>query len=224
MAKALVLLSGGLDSATTLLKAVRDGFEASAASFHYGQRHSVELERARVLAERYCKRHFVLHLDPVLFQNTALVEGGPDVPGGREIDDSIPITYVPARNILFLAHALALSESHGFDDIFIGVNALDYSGYPDCRPEFMEAFERMAALGMKRGVEGTPVRIQAPLLRLGKADIVRLAVDLGLDFNLTSSCYAPGAGGKPCRVCDSCQLRARGFHEAGVLDPLVDPD
>lgn len=224
MAKALVLLSGGLDSATTLLKAVRDGFEASAASFHYGQRHSVELERARVLAQRYCERHFELHLDPVLFQNTALVEGGPDVPGGREIDDSIPITYVPARNILFLAHALALSESHGFDDIFIGVNALDYSGYPDCRPEFMEAFERMAALGMKRGVEGTPVRIQAPLLRLGKADIVRLAVDLGLDFNLTSSCYAPGAGGKPCGICDSCQLRARGFQEAGVRDPLVDPD
>lgn len=224
MSKALVLLSGGLDSATTLLQAVRDGFEASAASFHYGQRHSVELERARVLAERYCKRHFILRLDPVLFQNTALVEGGPAVPEAREIDDSIPITYVPARNILFLSHALALAESHEFDDIFIGVNALDYSGYPDCRPEFIEAFERMALLGMKRGVEGRPVRIRAPLMRLGKAEIVRLGVGLGLDFSLTSSCYAPGPSGKPCGVCDSCQLRARGFQEAGVRDPLIDPD
>lgn len=224
MKRALVLLSGGLDSATALLQAVQNGFETSAASFHYGQRHSIELERARVLADRYCKKHFILRLDPVLFQNTALVEGGPDVPGGRDIDDSIPVTYVPARNILFLSHALALAESHNFDHIFIGVNALDYSGYPDCRPEFIEAFEKMAALGMKRGVEGRPVRIEAPLVHLGKADIVRLGARLGLDFALTSSCYSPGPAGEPCRVCDSCQLRALGFRDAGIKDPLIDPD
>ncbi len=218
--RAVVLLSGGLDSTTVLHIAREKNLTLVALSFDYGQRHRIELDRAREAAKECGAEHLIVRLDPTIFQNTALVPGGPDVPVDREIDDSIPVTYVPARNILFLAHALALCESREIDQIYIGVNALDYSGYPDCRPDFIEAFERMAALGMKRGVEGRPVRIVAPLIQMTKADIVREGVRLRVNFARTSSCYQPAPDGRPCGSCDSCVLRAKGFQEAGQIDPL----
>jgi 7-cyano-7-deazaguanine synthase len=220
--RAIVLLSGGLDSATCLLLAREDGFETLALSFDYGQRHSIELERARTLAGRYgAREHRIVRLDlpsggPSALTNTALT-----IPRDSLGNEAIPITYVPARNTVFLSHAIAWGEAVGAGDIFIGANALDYSGYPDCRPEFLEAFETAANLGTKAGVEGAlAFRIRAPLLRLSKADIVRLGARLGLDFSLTTSCYEPSAGGKPCGHCDSCLLRHKGFREAGVSDPL----
>jgi len=221
MERALILLSGGLDSATVLHIARERGFELFALSFDYGQRHSFELKRAGEIAGQFCKKHFVLKLDPALFKNTALVAGGPDVPLSRIIDDSIPVTYVPARNILFLSHALALCESYNLGHIFLGVNALDYSGYPDCRPEFIEAFAKMATLGTKRGVEGVPTKIHTPLIALTKAGIIKEGVRLGVDYSRTSSCYKPGLAGEPCGNCDSCIFRKKGFEEAGLRDPLV---
>jgi len=220
-ARAVVLLSGGLDSATCLLVARSEGFEVHALSFDYGQRHRVELERAAALARRYgAADHRILRLDLPARSGSALTDPGAAIPKNALGREAIPATYVPARNTLFLAHALAWAEPLGARDIFLGANALDYSGYPDCRPEFLEAFERTANLATKAGVEGSsPFRIRAPLLRLTKKEIVLLARKLGLDFALTISCYDPGPGGAPCGACDSCLLRARGFREAGLADP-----
>ncbi len=219
--RAIVLLSGGLDSVTVLAIARSESYHVHALSFEYGQRHAIELVLARRVATAAGADHTVVRLDPALFGGTALVGEELAVPTGREIDDSIPVTYVPARNILFLSHALALAESLQAHDIFIGVNALDYSGYPDCRPEFLKAFEEMAALGMKTGVEGRAIKIHAPLVDLSKSEIILRGTELGVDYATTSSCYQPDAEGRPCMRCDSCVLRAKGFAEAGLEDPLV---
>ena len=221
---AIVLLSGGLDSATCLLLAHEEGLEVRALSFDYGQRHAIELERARAIAARYgAREHRVVRLDFPGAGASALTDPALPVPRNGLGQIAIPITYVPARNTLFLAHALAWGEVSGAGDIFIGANALDYSGYPDCRPEFLEAFERMANLGTKAGVEGRAFRIRAPLLRMTKAEIVRRASQLGLDFALTTSCYEPGPAGEPCGSCDACLLREKGFREAGLHDPIRRP-
>jgi 7-cyano-7-deazaguanine synthase len=222
MTRAIVLLSGGLDSATTLLIARQQGFEVFALSFDYGQRHLVELERARQLAARYgAREHRVLHLDFPARETSALTDPSLAVPKQSLGKEAIPVTYVPARNTLFLAHAVALGEALGAGDIFIGANALDYSGYPDCRPEFLEAFQNTANLGTKAGVQGKlNFRIHAPLLRMTKGEIVTRARELGLDFALTSSCYDPSPEGRPCGACDACLLREKGFQEAGILDPI----
>jgi 7-cyano-7-deazaguanine synthase len=220
--RAVVLLSGGLDSATCLLLALEEGFEVLALSFDYGQRHAVEIDRARALAARYgAREHRVVRLDFPGRGASALTDAAIPVRAHGSSAETIPATYVPARNTLFLAHALAWAEVDGATDIFIGANALDYSGYPDCRPAFIEAFERVANLATKAGVEGRAAfRIRAPLLAMTKAQIVRQAASLGLDFALTSSCYEPGPSGEPCGVCDSCFLREKGFREAGEPDPI----
>jgi 7-cyano-7-deazaguanine synthase len=223
--KAVCLLSGGLDSSTCLGVARRDGFECYALSFDYGQRHRVELDAATKVAKFFGVRKLrIVRIDLRAFGASALT-ADLEVPKNRSADQmqqGIPITYVPARNTIFLAFALAWAEVLECSDIFIGVNALDYSGYPDCRPEFIEAFERMANLATKAGVEGrTAIHIHAPLVTLSKAAIVRLAVQVGLDFALTHSCYDPDPAGRPCGRCDSCLLRRKGFEEAGVSDPLV---
>jgi 7-cyano-7-deazaguanine synthase len=219
--KAIVLLSGGLDSATCLLIAREEGFEVFALSFDYGQRHRVELERAKALAARYgASDHRILRLDLPARGSSALTNPETAVPRDSLGSEPIPVTYVPARNTLFLSHAIAWAEVIEAADVFIGANALDYSGYPDCRPEFLEAFERTANLGTKAGVEGRRFRIRAPLLSMTKAEIIALAARLGLDFNLTVSCYDPSESGRPCGHCDSCLLRSRGFQEAGLVDPL----
>jgi 7-cyano-7-deazaguanine synthase len=218
--RAVCLLSGGLDSATCLALARREGYECHALSFDYAQRHRVELDSARRVAQSLgAAAHRIVHLAP--FSNSALTGDLPvpkhDTPAA--IGPEIPVTYVPARNTVFLSVALAWAEVLETGDIFIGVNALDYSGYPDCRPEYIEAFERMANLAIKAAVEGRlRVRIHAPLIRMNKAEIVRLACDLGLDFSLTHSCYDPGPEGRPCGRCDSCLLRRKGFQEAGIED------
>lgn len=218
----ILLLSGGLDSATCLLIARSEGLDVFALSFEYGQRHAVELERARALAARYgIREHRVARLDLPSPGSSALTDPSRPVPRESLGREAIPVTYVPARNTLFLAHALAWAESVGARDIFLGANALDYSGYPDCRPEFLEAFERMANLGTRAGVEGHRFHIRAPLLAMTKGEIVRRGAELGLDFALTSSCYDPGPAGTPCGGCDSCLLRAKGFREAGVPDPVL---
>ena len=224
MPKAVCLLSGGLDSSTCLALARQQGFECFALSFDYGQRHRIELEAAaRVAAALGATRHVTLKIDLRAFGGSALTDDIA-VPKGRTVEsmgEGIPVTYVPARNTIFLACALAWAETLEAADIFLGVNAIDYSGYPDCRPEFIEAFECTANLATKAGVEGrTRVRIHTPLIRLSKADIVRLGRDLGLDFGLTWSCYDPLEGPRPCGACDSCLLRAKGFEEAGIEDPL----
>jgi len=219
---AIVLLSGGLDSATVLHHARAEGFRLVALAFDYGQRHRIELDHAAWLADQCGAELFAARLDSTLFSGaTALVGDLIDVPEDRAIDATIPATYVPARNILFLSHALALAESRGSRDVFLGINALDYSGYPDCRPEFLEAFATMARLGTKMGVEGDPVRFHAPLIELDKAGIIRKGLNLGVDYARTSSCYQPGAEGRPCMRCDSCALRSKGFAEAGLVDPLL---
>ena len=221
-AKAVCLLSGGLDSSTCLALARREGYECYALSFDYGQRHRIELEAAaRVAQSLGAARHVVAHIDLRQIGHSALTSELA-VPKGRSPQDmshGIPVTYVPARNTIFLSFALAWAEVLEAPDIFIGVNALDYSGYPDCRPEFIEAFTRMANLATKAGVEGTlAVRIHTPLIRLSKAEIVKLGRDLGLDFSLTHSCYDPDPEGRPCGQCDSCLLRRKGFEEAGIAD------
>ena len=223
--KAVCLLSGGLDSATCLAIARRDGFETYALSFDYGQRHVTELDAARRVASAIgAADHRIAKIDLRIFGHSALT-ADIDVPKGRDetaMGAGIPITYVPARNTIFLSFALAWAEVLEASDIFIGVNALDYSGYPDCRPEFIEAFERMSNLATKTGVEGiTHMKIHTPLIRLSKAGIVQLGADLGVPFGLTHSCYDPDAVGRPCGACDSCVLRAKGFREAGVVDPTV---
>ena len=222
--RAVVLLSGGLDSATVLAIARSQGFELYALSFSYGQRHVWELEAAaRVAASIGVAKHRVANIDLRIFGGSALTDDI-DVPKGRSTDDmsqGIPITYVPARNTIFLSFALAWAEVLGSSDIFIGVNALDYSGYPDCRPEFIEAFEKMANLATKAGVEGRQaLKIHTPLIALSKAEIIGKGIELGVEFGLTSSCYDPSAIGQACGECDSCLLRQKGFRENGIDDPL----
>ncbi len=224
MKRAVCLLSGGLDSSTCLAYAIREGFECYALSFDYGQRHRVELEAAaRVAAALGAKRHLVATIDRRLFEGSALT-GSAEVPkhhSDAELGHGIPVTYVPARNTVFLSFALAWAEVLGAAGIFIGVNAIDYSGYPDCRPEYIAAFERMANLATKAAVErGARLRIHTPLAEMSKADIVRLGAKLGLDFGLTHSCYDPDEQGRPCGECDSCLLRKKGFREAGLADKL----
>jgi len=216
--KAVVLLSGGLDSATTLAYAVSKGYECHAITFDYGQRHKVEIKAAKKVAKALgAARHLVIKIDLRKFGGSALTSEIP-VPKGRSaktIGEGIPATYVPARNTVFLSLALALAEAAGAHDIFIGVNALDYSGYPDCRPEFIRAFEKTANLGTKAGVEGEKFKIHAPLIKMTKAEIVKLGRKLGVDFEMTHSCYDPSPDGAPCGKCDSCLLREKGFNEAG---------
>ena len=223
--RAVVLLSGGLDSTTVLAMALSEGFEAYAMSFRYGQRHSVELKSAEEVARRLgAARHIILDVDLRGFGGSALT-GDTEVPKDRSTLDmahGIPVTYVPARNTIFLSFALAWAEVLGSSDIFVGVNALDYSGYPDCRPEYIAAYERMANLATKAGVEGAQkLKIHAPLSKLSKADIVRAGMALGVDYSITSSCYDPDPDGRPCAHCDACLLRAKGFAEAGMADPLM---
>ncbi len=222
MPGAIVLLSGGLDSYTAAAVAKRDGFELYALSVRYGQRHVQELEAARrVAASLGVRRHLEIDVDLSRMGGSALT-ADIDVPKDQPIDPAvIPVTYVPARNTVFLSLALGWAEVVGVSDIVIGVNALDYSGYPDCRPEFIRAFETLARLATKAGVEGQALAVHAPLIELSKAGIVRLGVSLGLDYGLTHSCYDPRPGGGPCGHCDSCRLRAAGFADAGVADPLV---
>lgn len=225
MKKAVVLLSGGLDSATALAIARSRGFACYALSFRYGQRHAVELAAARRIARALgAREHKIARIDLRLFGGSALTADLP-VPKGRSVHAmgrGIPITYVPARNTIFLALALAWAETLGATDIFIGVNALDYSGYPDCRPEFIRAFERLANRATRLGTEGRRrFRIHAPLMKLNKAQIIRAGQKLGVDYGLTTSCYDPGARGKPCGRCDACRLRAKGFAEAGCPDPAI---
>jgi len=222
--RAVVLLSGGLDSATTLAIAREEGYECFALSFNYGQRHARELESAKqVAASLGAARHLTLRLDLRAVGGSALTDDV-EVPKGRSdeaIGTGIPVTYVPARNTIFLGHALAWAETLGSQDIFIGVNALDYSGYPDCRPEFVEAFERLANLATKAGVEGTSrFRVHMPLVTLSKAQIVARAFELGVNLSLTWSCYEPEPDGRACGLCDSCLLRKKGFAEARVADPV----
>ena len=223
--KAVCLLSGGLDSSTCLGVARRDGYDCYALSFDYGQRHRVELAAAARVARHFgAREHRTTVIDLRAFGASALTAdfAVPKDRGAEEMSHGIPITYVPARNTIFLSFALAWAEVLACSDIFIGVNALDYSGYPDCRPEYLEAFERMANLATRAGVEGaTRIQIHAPLLRLSKAEIVRLGAEVGVDFALTHSCYDPDREGRPCGACDSCQLRRKGFEQAGVTDPLV---
>lgn len=222
--KAVVLLSGGLDSTTALAIAKSLGYEPYALSFRYGQRHVVELEAAkRVAAAQGVSQHVVCDIDLRVFGGSALTSST-DVPKHQSADElgsiEIPVTYVPARNTIFLSFALAYSEVVGATDIFIGVNALDYSGYPDCRPEYIEAFETMANLATRAGVQGACLKIHTPLISLTKAEIVKAGWELGVDYSMTSSCYDPDVEGLPCGHCDSCLLRIRGFREAGSSDPL----
>jgi 7-cyano-7-deazaguanine synthase len=223
--KAVCLLSGGLDSATCLAFANRHGYEVYALSFDYGQRHRAEIDAARRVAKAlHAASHRIATIDLRVFGHSALTDDI-DVPKGRDearMNADIPVTYVPARNTIFLSFALAWAEVLEASDIFIGVNALDYSGYPDCRPEFIAAFERMANLATKAGVENrTHIKIHTPLIQLSKAEIVRMGMDLGVPFGLTHSCYDPDANGRACGECDSCVLRAKGFREAGIPDPVL---
>ncbi len=221
--KAVVLVSGGLDSATTLAIAKNEGFDIYAISFDYGQRHHFELEAARRVCESQGVSELVVFkVDTSIFRGSALTNDIP-VPHNRDesqMADGIPVTYVPARNTIFLSVGLGLAESVGANDLFIGVNAVDYSGYPDCRPEFIKAFEDMANLATKAGVEGQRLNVHTPLILLTKAEIIQRGVALGVDYGLTHSCYDPLPDGTSCGECDSCQLRLRGFREAGFADPI----
>ena len=221
MQRAVVLLSGGLDSYTAAAVAKRDGFSVFALSINYGQRHAQELAAARTVARALgVQAHLELDLDLTRIGGSALTSDQIDVPKDQPIDPQvIPSTYVPARNTIFLSVAMGWAEVLGASDIFIGVNALDYSGYPDCRPEFIRAFEQLARLATKAGVEGRPLTVHTPLIALTKAEIIRLGLSLHLDYGLTHSCYDPQPGGKACGRCDSCRLRAAGFAEAGANDP-----
>jgi 7-cyano-7-deazaguanine synthase len=218
---AVVLLSGGLDSATTLAVAVSEGFEPIALSFRYGQRHAIELEAAKKVAAAVgAREHVIVEIDLRAVGGSALTD---DIAVPKDRDPTamheIPITYVPARNTVFLSYALALAEVRGAGDIFLGVNAVDYSGYPDCRPEYIAAFEKMARLGTRAGVEGRPIRIHTPLMNMSKAEIIGRGLELGVDYGLTRSCYDPDAAGRGCGRCDSCRLRLAAFAELGRGDP-----
>ena len=223
MKHAIVLLSGGLDSTTTLAIARAGGYETYALTFDYGQRHKPELEAAKKIARSLgARKHLVAKLDNQIFGGSALTDDVkvPKSRSGKEIATGIPVTYVPARNTVFLAQALAWAETIGAGHIFIGANAIDYSGYPDCRPEFIALFETLANVATKSGIEGARLQIHAPLIKMSKADIVRKAVELKVDLSLTHSCYDPFPDGRACGECDSCQLRRKGFAEAGVNDPI----
>lgn len=221
--RAVVLLSGGLDSYTAAAIARADGFELYALTIAYGQRHALEIAAARrVAASLAVARHLELQIDMRGIGGSALTSAEP-VPKGRDLAAAdIPSTYVPARNTVFLALALSWAEAVAARDVVIGVNALDYSGYPDCRPEFIHAFETLASVATRAGVEGEKFRVHAPLIRLTKADIIRRGLALHLDYGMTHSCYDPDAGGRPCGRCDSCALRAKGFAEVGVVDPILE--
>jgi len=220
---AIVLLSGGLDSTTCLAIAQSEGFEVVALSFRYGQRHTNELECAAAIARSAGVEHLIVDIDLAAFGGSALVDDSIEVPKHESVDeltaDSVPVTYVPARNTIFLSFATAVAETRGAHDVFIGVNAVDYSGYPDCRPEFIEAFELMANLATREGVEGGHLRIRAPLIDLTKAQIIQRGLELGVDYSVTLSCYDPTDDGGSCGHCDACLLRARGFADAGISDP-----
>ena len=220
--KAVVLLSGGLDSYTAAAIARADGFDLHALTVRYGQRHAMEIDASRAVARALgVTRHVEVSVDLSVFGGSALTGGGP-VPKDRPLDEGgIPSTYVPARNTVFLSLALGWAEVLGARDIVMGVNAVDYSGYPDCRPEFIQAFERLASLATAAGVSGERFRIHAPLLTLTKAAIIQRGTALGVDYGLTVSCYDPGPNGRPCGRCDSCRLRERGFAEAGIADPVL---
>jgi 7-cyano-7-deazaguanine synthase len=219
---AVLLLSGGLDSTTLLALATREGYAVHAMSFRYGQRHEHELTAARALAAQYrVARHVIVEIDLRVFGGSALT-ADIDVPKDRdatEMSSGVPITYVPARNTIFLSYALAWAEVLGARDIFIGVNALDYSGYPDCRPEYIAEFEKLATLATRAGVEGDVVKIRAPLLHMTKREIIDLGTSLGVDYSLTTSCYDPDESGAACGHCDACQLRLKGFSDGGRRDP-----
>lgn len=221
--KAVLLLSGGLDSTTTLAMAKSQGFEVYAMSFAYGQKHAHEIEAAKKVAQHFgVAEHRVVTIDLGAFGRSALTEAGIVVPKDRsdaQMGEGIPITYVPARNTIFLSYALAWAEVLGADDIFIGVNAVDYSGYPDCRPEFIEAFARMANLATKAGADGNTLTLHTPLIALTKAEIIQHGIALGVDYGATTSCYDPTPEGAACGRCDACSLRKKGFAEAGVADP-----
>jgi 7-cyano-7-deazaguanine synthase len=218
--KAIVLVSGGLDSATVLAAACRQGFACYAISFDYGQRHRAELTAAdRVAKALGAREHRVIPIDLSAFGGSALTDDTIAVPESGVVPDEIPVTYVPARNTVFLSLALAWAEVLGATDLFIGVNAVDYSGYPDCRPQFIEAFRQLANLATKAGVEGESFAVHTPLIDLSKADIIRLGVGLGVDYSLTVSCYQADPTGAACGKCDSCRLRRQGFEDAGVPDP-----
>ena len=222
MTSALVVLSGGLDSTVCLGLARRDTQRVDAVTFDYGQRHRVELDHAAAVAAHYGVDHLVVPIDLTGWGGSALTDASIDVPeAGSSDPDSIPVTYVPARNLIFLSLAMGIAEARDLDAVYLGVNALDYSGYPDCRPEFVRSFASTAALALKRGVEGNPVDVRTPLVDMGKADIVRLGLSLDAPLRLTWSCYR-GAH-LPCGHCDSCALRAKGFAEAGVPDPALPP-
>ncbi len=217
---AVVLLSGGLDSATVLAIARADGFEVLALSFRYGQRHAIEIDAARrIAAAAGVREHKLVDLDLRAIGGSALTADFP-VPKHQTVPaDEIPITYVPARNTIFLAYALAFAEVRGAADIYIGVNAVDYSGYPDCRPEYIAAFERLAGLATKAGIEGRPLRLHTPLMRLTKSQIIQRGLELGVDYGLTRSCYDPDPAGRACGLCDSCRFRLAAFAELGLRDP-----
>jgi 7-cyano-7-deazaguanine synthase len=223
MKRAVVLLSGGIDSTTTLAMAIAEGYETFALSFDYSQRHQIEVKAAHRVADSLgAKQHRVAKIDMRIFGGSALTDDI-EVPKQRseaEIARGIPVTYVPARNTIFLAYALAWAEVIPASDIFLGINAIDYSGYPDCRPEFIEAFETMANLATKAGVEGRRFQIHTPLIKFSKAEIIRKAVEVGVDLSLTHSCYDPTPEGLACGECDSCLLRLKGFREAGIKDPI----
>jgi len=223
MKGAVVLLSGGMDSTTMLAIAIAEGYETYALSFDYGQSHQIETEAARRVAKSLgAKEHRIAKIDLRVFGGSALTDNVavPKQRSETEIAQGIPVTYVPARNTIFLAYALAWAEVLHADDIFIGVNGIDYSGYPDCRPEFIEAFENLANVGTKAGAEGRRFWIHTPLIKLSKAEIIRKAVELGVDLSLTHSCYDPTREGFACGECDSCLLRLKGFREAGIRDPI----
>ena len=223
--KAVVLLSGGVDSTTVLAIAQSQGYDVYTMSFRYGQRHALELDRAKQISEKMgAKKHVIVNIDLRAFGGSALTDDI-DVPKERsdqEIGTGIPITYVPARNTIFLSFALAWAETLEIDTIFMGVNALDYSGYPDCRPEYIEAYQQMANLATKAGVEGTTqLKIETPLISMTKAQIIQKGAELGVDYGLTLSCYDPDPQGRACGACDSCLLRTKGFEEAGIVDPSL---
>jgi 7-cyano-7-deazaguanine synthase len=223
MKTAVVLLSGGIDSTTTLALAIADGYEIYALSFDYGQRHQIETEAARRVARSLgAKEHRIANIDLRIFGGSALTDdvAVPKQRSETDIARGIPVTYVPARNTIFLAYALAWAEVIPACHIFIGVNAIDYSGYPDCRPEFIKAFEELADVGTRAGVEGGRFQIHAPLIKLSKAEIIRQGIELGVDFSLTHSCYDPTPQGMACGECDSCLLRLKGFREARMKDPI----
>lgn len=220
---AVILLSGGLDSTTVLALARSEGYELNALSFDYGQRHNHEVDAARRIARQYgVARHEIATIDLRVFGGSALTSSI-EVPKGRDVKHAtdVPVTYVPARNTIFLSYALAFAEVTAARDIFIGVNALDYSGYPDCRPEYIHAFEQMANLATRLGTEGAPIRIRTPLMRLGKSEIIALGKSLDVDYALTTSCYDPSENGEACGECDACQLRLAGFIAAGIVDPIA---